>query len=152
MRYHFYHRDTGILHTNTYANNLEDKARALQCAQANAPPDHVPIYGDFDCENTRINPVTLKTEPYQSEPPSDEHVWNEDMRKWVVAPLHQRSRAAQHQIQQLEIAQARQVRELVLQLAHAAGLDVSRLAALDDQINTLRKDVQDALHAKSVSL
>jgi hypothetical protein len=58
MKFHYYHKVSGELHTYQVATNIEDESRALYFANANAPADHIPIKGSFDRAKHRIDVAT----------------------------------------------------------------------------------------------
>jgi hypothetical protein len=58
-RFHYYHKETGILHSRTIAINIPDDL-VLDCVVKNQPPDHCYIEGEFHPKQHRIDPKTRK--------------------------------------------------------------------------------------------
>lgn len=120
--FHYYHAQTGVLHTDAIAVNGPDEERV---AAANCPPGHLPVEGHFDRTRHRIDTDTRRRVPYTPPAPS-----TAETRAQVRAD-------ALYQIQQLEAAQPRAVRDAVL-----TG-DRSRLQAIEDKISALRSVITE---------
>lgn len=136
----FYHKETGILHPVSVLLS-DDSALA-----ANVPPDHVPIdqppEGPLDMLSQRIDVATGKVVDYQPPAPSDKHVWNASTKRWELSAETRlaalKRRAAAARIAELEVSQARAVREHLLGNADA----INRLRAIDDEISALRASLK----------
>jgi hypothetical protein len=138
-RFHFYHKETGILHASCLVANVPPGMVEL-CAQKNCPPDHEIIAGEFDALSQRINPATKQAEGWQPPQPSPEHEWNEDTKRWrlneAAVAKHEARAKALEQIAALEASQARPMRELALDSANAPARE--RLSEIEAQIARLR--------------
>lgn len=138
MNWHFYHKETGILHPKAIHTSSAEEGTALNFAQRNAPEDHFPIEGLFDRLCQKVNVATGSIEPYVPDAPNSDHEWDEASKRWQLsAPVEWRQSAraaAIAKINSLESQQPRILRELVL--GHEGAKE--RLEALDKQISELR--------------
>jgi hypothetical protein len=141
--FRFYHAETGLFHGDALVVNSDDSEGRnagghQKMALANCPPGHKPIEGHYDPLSQRVNVTTGVVEDYQPPPPSSDHAWAADVKRWQLLPeVAQRQearRAALAQIARLEAVQPRAVREAVL--GHAGAAD--RLRSIDEQIAVLR--------------
>jgi hypothetical protein len=154
-RFHFYHHETGVLHSNTI---VIDAPNAEAVAQLNCPADHKPIEGDFDPLSQRVD-VSVTPEivdainvhgqvqgkrsvhqviDYQPPAPSADHEWNAETKRWRLTAAAQAKiqgrEAAQARIRELEDSQHLHVREMLLGSLSARP----RLQAIADEIAALQ--------------
>lgn len=128
----FYHKDTGLLN-GTQLMVSDDSMIAL-----NTPADHVAIEGQFDSLSQQVDIASGAIIDYQPPPPSIDHDWNADTKRWQLSAAAQAKLDAHGHatacIAQLEAAQHRAIREAALGQAGA----VARLQAIDAEIASLR--------------
>jgi hypothetical protein len=138
-QFHFYHAETGLLHQSCVSINTPE---AEKVAALNCPEGHLPIEGELDPREHRIDVETKSVVDYQPPAPSADHEWNRNAKRWQLSAAAQgkinRSNAARARIAQLEASQHRHVREHCLGMAGAA----ERLKAVDDEIFSLRSQLQ----------
>ena len=136
-RFSFYHKDTGILQSAHLS--ISDHVACIRNVEANTPPDHEWIEGQYDHLSQRVEPTTKKIIDYKPPQPSADHEWNTDKKRWQLTSAvrdKQRIRAdALAQIVTLERRQHRAIREAVLNQPEG----IKRLATIEEQIATLRK-------------
>jgi hypothetical protein len=136
-RVHFYHKESGVLHPRAVVLNVPPE-EFEKCARLNAPADHEPIEGDYDAESQRVVVESRTIVDWQPPAPGPDHEWNAAARRWLLsAPAAERERrriTARARVQELELAQARRIRELL------ADSD-PRLKAIDQEIAALRADL-----------
>jgi hypothetical protein len=136
--YHFFHAETGLFHQRRFST---DDAAAIK---NNTPIGYVAIEGVFDPLSQRMQITTdgfVLTE-YQPPQPSPDHQWNADAKRWLVKPdiaaRKARRMSVLAQIYALEHGpQPRAIREMLLDKPGA----LDRLRALDEQISTLRAQI-----------
>jgi hypothetical protein len=136
-RFHFYHAETGAIHQNAIAINVPpDMIDA--CVRANCPPGHLPIEGEFDALSQRVNPETKQAEDWRPPPPSPDHEWHSESRRWTLSAAAQERQAARAnvlaRIAALEAQQHRPLREATLGIPGA----LERLREIDAQIAAQR--------------
>lgn len=83
MRFHYYHKDTGIVHGKHVTCPDMEPAAMQRFAERNAPGDHLPISGDFDLRVEKINISTCQAEHYAPPAPSADHEWSPEARRWL---------------------------------------------------------------------
>lgn len=136
-QFHFYHRETGLLHPKVVVLNVPEYEIA-QTLMANAPADHLPIEGALDCECMKVDVGNRQIVDHQPLQPSIEHEWNAERKRWLLSAesaAKQRKRiAAQTRIRQIEQSQARRVREILAE-------NDQRLKTMDQEIAALRADL-----------
>lgn len=140
-QFHFYDNATGVLHAKRIATDADtDAARSF--AEANAPPGHHYIEGTYDHLSQRVDVETGKVVDYQPPAPSGDHVWNTDIKRWVLSDEARiktdKRESALQQITALEAKQPRILREIFLKEGDGAE---KRLHDIEEQIIELRKDL-----------
>lgn len=138
----FYHKNTGMLSPLTVVVSDD------RMIEINTPEDHVAIEHPknrtpWDYLSHKFDIASNSIVDYQPPSPSHEHVWNTELRRWVLHPeVLQRN---------MELSEARQrLRYLLAEVQphaireHALGYEGSleRLKKLDDEVNELRKKLE----------
>lgn len=104
----------------------------------NIPEGHAAIEGHHDHLSRRVDLETGQVIDHQPPKPSDEHEWDDAMKRWTLLPDVQQRRArhavALEAIEALERSQHRAIREAALGGAGA----LARLQAIDAEISALR--------------
>ena len=130
----FYHKETGLLHSN-HLTVSDEAAIAL-----NTPPDHIAIDGHHDPLSKRVDVATGEIVDYQPPHPSEQHEWDATTKRWQLSAAAQAKAqarvAAAARIAALEASQHSLVRALVL------GDESARpqLQAIADEISKLSFD------------
>lgn len=134
-QFSFFHRESGALHRNVFSTDDETQL------ESNTPKDHAPIEGQFDHLSQRVNIESGKVIDFIPQPPSADHVWNPETKRWqpsaAARDREAKTAAATSRIAQLEASQHRHVREHCLGVAGAAA----KLQAIDDEIFSLRSQL-----------
>lgn len=134
----FYHKESGLLNGRTFSSDDDSMLEA----NFRLHPDHLPIEGAHDHLSKRVDVATGEVEEYMPPPPSSDHVWNPETKRWqlsaAAADKIAMNSAARARIQQLEASQHRRIRE------HALGKPgaFEALQAIDDEISSLRGQLQ----------
>jgi len=104
------------------------------------------IEGDFDPQTQRVDPATDRVVDYQPPPPSLQHKWNANAKRWEVdAETARRQKAvedAKTEINKLEQTQLRTVCEIVIDANNDIPDIRSRLRSVENQKIYQRKIVQ----------
>jgi hypothetical protein len=127
----FYHKDTGLLHSNQMLFSDETQVAF------NTPPDHIAIEGHHDPLSKCVNIETGEVVDYQPPQPSADHEWDAAMKRWQLSAVAQAKLAAKAsavaRIAELEASQHAVVRELLLGSKDAR----ERLQEIHDNIKAL---------------
>jgi hypothetical protein len=109
--------------------------------ESHTPAGHTAIDGHYDSLSQRIDLATGQVVDYQPPPPSPDHEWNVESKRWELSAAIATKQAARSSallaIGQLEAKGIRAMRELALSVPGA----VDRLRSIDDQIAALRADL-----------
>ena len=138
--FHFYHKETGVLHQTSMQTDLAIGADAW--AKLNCPDGHEFIEGAFDHLSQRIDVQTGKPVDHQPPRPTSDHEWHADSKRWRLTDQAKAkidaAASARQQIVNLEAVQHRVVREALLGKVGAK----ERLQAIDAQIAELEKALE----------
>lgn len=138
----FYHKDTRLFDGRHYMTSVEQHVALY------TPPDHVAIAGHHDHLSKRVDISTGEVVDHQPSQPTENHVWDDVTKRWVIEPGYKVKLAAHRdalaKIEMLEASQPRYIRE------HTLGTNpkaLERLHAIEDEIVELRKAVMQELCA-----
>jgi hypothetical protein len=130
----FYHKETGAF-SGVHLTASTEKIVAL-----NTPADHVAIDGHHDPLAKRVDVSTGQIVDYVPPQPSADHEWNDAVKRWQLSATYLQAQGericAQREIESLERAQHRPLRELCLDPANVFARQ--QLRAIDDKIKALR--------------
>jgi len=143
MNWHFYHKETGMVHPKVIHSDMADAEIALKFAQRNAPEYHLPIAGKIiDQLSQKVDVVTCAIVDYQPPAPSADHEWNEAVKRWNLNPMvAARDLARTSAAAQIRDLESKAIRALIEQaLGHEGAKE--RLEALHKQITELRPTLQ----------
>lgn len=129
--YGFYHKETGVVHSNQFSS--DDDSQLVN----NIPTDHVAIEGQLDSLSQRVDVATGQVVDYQPSQPSFDHEWNVITKRWQLNAAAQlkisNHNTALSQIDGLEAKGIRAMRELLLTLSPDSA-ERQRLATVDTEI------------------
>lgn len=133
-RVSYYHAQSGAIFHQTFIFSDESSV------DLNRPtPDYLPIEGHYDHLSQRVDITTGTVIDYISERPTEDHVWDVQIKRWVLKPEVVAARLARiNALEAIELSERpslRAIRELVLELAWKAGHDseAARLLREADQ-------------------
>jgi len=143
--YSFYDSTTGVFTGRTLSTNVADLTQHPDWVRRNTPEGCAARAGHFDHLSERVDVVTGDVIAYQPPPPSPDHEWSAETRRWVLnaaaSARVQTRAAAAARIAALESAQLPIIRRAVL--GDAAAL--SELRVLDAEIRDLSQAAARAM-------
>lgn len=133
-RWSFYSQITGELTGRTFA------ASNPAALERNTPAHCGAVEGEHDHLSRRVDLASGQVVDFQPPSPGPDHEWNEGSRRWVkradVLARESENVQIMHEIEQLERAADRPLREIALDGNNATAL--TRLRAIDERIALLR--------------
>ncbi len=135
----FYRADTGAFTGQTWSG-------PEMHLEINTPAGEVAIRGAYDHLSQRVDVVTGAVVDWQPPQPDSDHEWSAERRRWLKTRAVQEreiaAAAAERAIQAAESAQARAVREALLELLPNDSPARQRLQQAEDAIAAERQNVR----------